>query len=71
MDAVASDEKQCNTGKYQDPEGYRISFVAERNSQEPQEPATSARRAELSTRKVGSVVLRAGEIVFSAAVLLP
>jgi hypothetical protein len=68
MDAVASDEKQCNTGKYQDPEGYRISFVAERNSQEP---ATSARRAELSTRKVGSVVLRAGEIVFSAAVLLP
>ena len=50
MDAIASDDKQCNTGKYQDAdEGYRITFVAERNSQES---ATSADEAKLSTRKV-------------------
>ena len=36
MEAIASDDKQCDPGKYQDPdEGYRISFVAEPNSQEP------------------------------------
>jgi len=50
MEAIASDDKQCNTPKYQDQtNANRISFVAERNSQES---ATSADEAKLSTRKV-------------------
>jgi len=36
MEVIASDHKQCDTGKYQDSDkDYRISFLAGRNSPEP------------------------------------
>ena len=39
MEVIANDDKQCNTGKHADSDkGYGISFVAERNSQEPAPP---------------------------------
>ena len=69
MEAIASDDKQCDPGKYQDPdEGYRISFVTNVTTRDPPPP-----QDEPNSLPAGLVALCYGlrEIVFSAAVLPP